>query len=77
MAIPTKAQASVAALRYGAQLPERVDAILNGNMASGVVGATVGYGGAGAGIVTALVTVLTNRGWTVAQDDTAQTLTIT
>jgi hypothetical protein len=77
MAIPTKSQATVTALRYGAQLPDRVDAMLNGNSQGGVVGGTIGYNGAGAGIVTALVVVLTNRGWTVVQDDTAQTLTIT
>ncbi len=77
MAIPTRAQAVVAAARYGAQLPDRVDNALNNNMGGGVVGVTVGYGGAGPGVVTALVTVLQNRGWTVVQDDVGQTLTIT
>lgn len=77
MAIPTKGQATLAAAQYGAQFAQRVDDMLNGNMNSGFIGGTIGYGGAGPGVVTAVVTTLNNRGWTVVQDDVGKTLTIT
>lgn len=67
----------LAAAQIGAQFGQRVDDMLNGNMNSGVIGGTIGYGGAGPAVVTAVVAVLTAKNWTVAQDDVGKTLTIT
>jgi hypothetical protein len=76
MPIPSKADCQAIADQKTSKAVDRIEALLLNNAANEIVGATIPYGGAGAGAVTALVTALQNKGWTVVRDDTNRILIV-
>jgi hypothetical protein len=61
---------------YQRKFPDRVDAQIRAAAASGLTSLTIGYGGVSNAVAAAVATELTAGGWTVTNDSTAKTITI-